>query len=242
VKLFIQFILIGRSKNTYRYIHNFFFFFRKRWFNFYDIIPNQQDTKNSSIQFCQAIQLTITEYFDKNNPIIFGKIKHISSWVRITHLKIDCSKIPMMPFIELLCLLPNNDSLRVVPMAAQKIYSLTEAEIKTFQLETRNNNITKMNIGLVIETIQVIFFVDIFPHIKYLEVNCSNDINLEVLVQCILIKIAKCITPQFCSLCRCAGQINDEIIEKLNQIMARKDFLHEYTINGICDRIYFQWK
>jgi hypothetical protein len=143
----------------------------------------------------------------------------------------------MITFIELIRLLPNSDSLRVVPMSGREIHSLTETKI-----ERLNNNITKINIGLITEIVQVMIFLDLFPHMKYLEVNCANDIDLEILVQSILTKIANCITPQLCSLCLCVGQINDEILEKLHQIMAFQNCLHDYIIKRVCDRIYLQWK
>jgi hypothetical protein len=217
--------------------------FRKRWCDFHDIIPTHQDTNNSSIQFSQAIQLTVTNrYLDENNQIIMDDIKAISSWTRITRLNIDCCITSIRTFIALISLLPNVDSLKVVPMCVRRQQCLTEPEIETFRLQVMNSNITKMNIDLITEIVQVMFFLDLFPQTKYLQINCANDIDPEILVQCIITKTGNCPTSQLCSLCLCVGQINDEIIEKLHQIFALQNCLHRYTIRRVCDRIYLRWK
>jgi len=215
------------------------FISRKRWCDFQDLKP---DIKNSSIQFCQAIQLTVTKYYNINHEIIIDKIKSISSWIRITYLDVNCSMIPIIIVVNIIRHLPYIESIRIFPLLPRQIYSLSDNEIENLILDPRNSRLTKMKLRLIIDIEQIFFFIRLIQYVEYLEIECSNDINLELLVKCILLKTGNCVTSKLFSMCLCVGRINDEMMEKLHQIMACKDFVHEYTINRVCDRIYFQWK
>jgi hypothetical protein len=138
--------------------------------------------------------------------------------------------------------LPYIESIRIFPILPRQIYSLSDNEIENLILDPRNSRLTKMKLRLIIDIEQIFFFIRLIQYVEYLEIECSNDINLELLVDCILLKTGNCVTSKLFSMCLCVGRINDEMMEKLHQIMARKDFVHEYTINRVCDRIYFQWK
>lgn len=208
----------------------FIFFDRKQWCDFLEVIPHS------------STQLSVIGSYQKHDQTILDQIKQISSWIRITRLHVDCSKVSMMFFVELIHLLPNVDSLKIIPTTASDIHDLINKEVIKFTPESRNNHITKIHIGLITDIVQVTSFIDLFSHLKYLEMNCANEIDLELLVESITMKIADCITPQLCSLCLCVGQINEEILKKFDQLMTRKIFLHDFTIKHVCDRIYFQWK
>jgi DNA-binding CsgD family transcriptional regulator len=196
-------------------------------------MPNQHDT---------AIQLTVPEsYFEKTDRILINKIRPISSWIRITRLNIDCSRVSIPTFIKLLNLLSHVDSVRLSPMDTRQIHHLTETEVEVLHLGTTNNNITKISIGLITEITQATFFVDLFPDMKYLEVYCANDIDLETLIQDIFIKINVDLSPLF-SLCLCFGKTNDRIVEKLDESIKTKGLLLDYTIARVDDRIHLQWK
>ena len=186
--------------------------------------------------------ITSVSLQDKRNFLTVNINNPVLSYVQITHLNVDCSRVPIIIVIELIRCLPNMTSLIIIPLTVLQIFRLSDKQIENLVLDSRNNKLIKLKLRLITEIQQALFFIRLARYIEYLEIECSNDIDLEVLVQCILIKTDNHITSQLCSICLCAGRINDEIIKKLHRIMALKDCVYNYSIQHICDRIYLKWK
>ncbi|CAF4230274.1 unnamed protein product, partial [Adineta steineri] len=56
-------------------------------------------------------------------------------------------------------------------------------------LAVEYNNITKVYLEEMIEFDDVLFLIDLFPKVKYLQTDCTSDIDINLFVQTILMKI-----------------------------------------------------
>jgi hypothetical protein len=76
---------------------------------------------------------------------------------------------------------------------------------------------------------------------KYLQVNCINDIEVEVFVQDILYHIKKNRYKYLRLLCVRIPQADGKIIKRLEEMIDSKKLLDQYKIERDFDRIYLQW-
>ena len=185
-------------------------------------------------EFDRSIQLDI-EGIPQGQPIFSDRIKEISSWIQITRLCIDCTRVPFLSIMEVLPLLPFVDSLIMIPPCPSQIPSSIKQETDCNISELMENHIINVAIELISTVTQVTSVIEYFPQMKSLAINCSYDIDPVFLVRSILSRMID--TPQLCSLCLWLGQIADEIMEKFHQTMTETNL----SITRLGDRISLQW-
>ena len=133
------------------------------------------------------IQLKISEY-DANSWYngYLEKAKPIYEAIEFTHLSIDCTDLLPNLMIEILHLLPQLTSLEVISLPP--IYSddlcLSFAESEMLFSIGVHSKITKMKIR---QTKTIDFLMNFCPRIQYLEIEYSQDIDLEKIVGCIAV-------------------------------------------------------
>lgn len=66
---------------------------------------------------------------------------------------------------------------------------LSFEEVKNTHHVSNNNKITKVYLEKTIKFDEILFLIDLFPHMKYLQIGCSNNIDIQLFVRVILMKI-----------------------------------------------------
>lgn len=189
-------------------------------------------------EFDRSIQLSI-EGTSQGHPIFSDQIKEISSWLPITRLCIDFTRVPFLSIMQVLSLLPHVDSLIMIPPCPSQIPSSITLETDCSISELQENHVIHVTIELTSTITQVTFIIEYFPQMKSLAINCSYDIDPVVLLRSIMSRMTE--TSQLCSICLWLGQINDEILKKFHQTMRETNRVSDYSITRLGDRISLQW-
>jgi hypothetical protein len=148
--------------------------------------------------------------------------------MQITHLIIDCPNIHMKSLIELLHSLPNLYSL--------KLYSVL---LSNFRLVSTIDHLIKVNLGRINELRDVEFLIDLCPNMDYFEVDCSDEIDMKLLVRSILTKTTRSIS-QLRTVCLNGQKSSDEMIKELEDMIHHEQLLQNYTITCIEKKIHIQ--
>ncbi len=212
--------------------------FRKKWYELNEFVKNY----SNPIQLSQSVALTILNpfYIDWDNFMI-DDFNLLFIELQITHLIIECHDIYIAALIELLNLLPNLDSLKVYSLSLLKPRCLFKEEVEILRLVSKKNNITKVNLARINELAEVQFLIDLCPRMQYIEVDCSNEIDIKLLVRFILMKTIRCIS-HLCTLCLSGKEANNGMVEQLQEMINLEQLLHHYTIMYIDEKIYIQLK
>ncbi len=89
---------------------------------------------------------------------------------------------------------------------------------------------------------EIRFIIDLCPCMRYLEIDCINEIDLVSLLQFILTKQNNNHIPYLSILCLHVQNFNDHIVEKLRKTITSEKLLIEYEIECIDDTINLYWK
>ena len=199
---------------------------------------NQQSTTSSP----QNIDLTVVvSYLNACDEFFTDAIKSLLTSVRITHLETPYDGIFVGTLIRLICLLPNLDSFRVWHLSLTKPRCLYGEEAVNLSLITNKNKITKVNIKWMTDLSQLQFILSLCPCIRYLEIDCSDNANLTLLIRFIFIRSTKYVS-YLSVLCFCFGKLNDKKIKQFEKMISLEKFGHDYTIKHTDKKIYLQWK
>ncbi|CAF3831795.1 unnamed protein product [Rotaria sp. Silwood1] len=206
--------------------------YRKRW---YDI--------NSSIELSKSTRLTVWSVPDDyyNRGLLKLTISEILTITQIYHLEISEPNICSTELIELIDQLPVLDSLKIFSLKLLESIFAAFYEHKLY-LAAKKNNITKVYL-IKMNTIEEIYFlIKLCPRMTYLKVNLINNIDYEVFLKDLLMKINNDDNQYLRLLCLYIPTANNEMINKLQNMINRKKLLHRFTIKLEYDNIYLQWK
>jgi len=184
------------------------------------------------------IKLTIDRlYFAASRETLVNEIFSFFNTFQITHLIVDCKKLFYTKFIQLLCLLPNLNSLGIFSLSFFKLKYSTPEETVLIQSWSDNNKITKLELRSFIEKPdleKIQFFIDLCTQMKYLQVKCENIFNIESILRYVLLKnIGK-----FNLFCLWVPITSDSMIRQLQTI---EKLIHNYKITRTSEKIYLQW-
>ncbi|CAF1308346.1 unnamed protein product [Rotaria sordida] len=104
------------------------------------------------------------------------------------------------------------------------------------------NQITKVYLKKMIQIEEINFLIELCPQITYLNVGFLNNINTELVVRFVLMKVNIEHNHQLRLLCVHIRAIDNEMIEKLHKMIYFEQLLANYTIKRISDDMYLQWK
>jgi hypothetical protein len=195
-----------------------------------------------------SIQLTIEGYSTDNwDQSLIDEMKPTFLAVQFTDLNIYCDGIPVDIFIEIIRLLPNLVSLEIssLPLIHVDCLSFEDAEI--LLLSSITSKITRVKLDQIVELDQIRFLTNLCSRMRYLEVGCKTEKDMENIVGFISMNNTTVI-PYLCSLCLCVPNANDKIAQNLNILIDYERLFHvesafrDYTIRRMCDKIFLEWK
>jgi hypothetical protein len=230
-------------------------FFRKRWFDYYelantdrrlnqstehDVMSNQQSINKSSTKLTRTVQLSIHRVFSGIDQPFIDKYKTVFDAVQFTDLNIDYPRISDETLIKILQLLPNLDSLKLSSLQlAQPDCSddnLAEMRFPT----TIHNKITKVCHENTTDMGQVVFLLSLCRCMQHFQIDVSKSMDLDALLRIILIK-AGTFVLQLRSLCLCIPNASEDIIHQLKNLIESERLLFNYMIKRSGNNILFKW-
>ncbi|CAF1179198.1 unnamed protein product [Adineta steineri] len=199
-------------------------------------ISNQEKTADG------IIQLTIENYeFTEVNWQFINKLKSAFKAIQFTHLNIDNKRITINMLLDILCLLPNIESLKLLSIPILQLESLSIEDTKNQLSVLAINKITKVRLGQVTEEQEIQFFIDLCPHMQYLEVDCMLDTDVPLLMKLILINRMTRI-PDLCYLCFIIPMADENMVRTLAKIIDSETVIDNYSIKRSGNKISVHWK
>ncbi|CAF4248187.1 unnamed protein product, partial [Rotaria sordida] len=219
------------SKNNLKEFINDLFSCRERW---YDIDP-ANEISNST-------RLKITNLPDDDHMMVLDLIiRDILSITQIYHLEISKENISSHILLKIINKFSALDTLKISSLKlSESKYSFNENKYSHFK--SKKNKITKIYLEKMNEIEEIYFLLKLCPHIEYLKIGFIHNMDVELLMKDIFKKINNVCNQYLQSLCLHIPIANDEIIEKLKEIINRKKLLRDFSIKYVIDNIYLQWK
>jgi hypothetical protein len=116
-----------------------------------------------------------------------------------------------------------------------------DEEDKDLASVSEKNKITDVYLEQMNNFKELDFLLGLCRRIKHLYINSLHNMNMELFIREILIRITGDANEDLCLLCLGIAKADDELIEKLEQIIDSDGKLVDYTIKRIMDKIYLQW-
>ncbi|CAF0948987.1 unnamed protein product [Rotaria sordida] len=205
--------------------------YKERW---YDIDP-ANEISNST-------RLKITNLPDDDHMMVLDLIiRDILSITQIYHLEISKENISSHILLKIINKFSALDTLKISSLKlSESKYSFNENKYSHFK--SKKNKITKIYLEKMNEIEEIYFLLKLCPHIEYLKIGFIHNMDVELLMKDIFKKINNVCNQYLQSLCLHIPIANDEIIEKLKEIINRKKLLRDFSIKYVIDNIYLQWK
>ena len=92
----------------------------------------------------------------------------------------------------------------------------------------------------ILGSARVNFLINLCSGTQYLQIDNTNDLDLECFVRFILMKNIKYL-PSLVSLSFGCPQSNIDLLTKLNKMIAFEQLRRDYTIEQIDQKIYLRW-
>ncbi|CAF1218903.1 unnamed protein product [Rotaria sordida] len=204
--------------------------YRKQWYEYI-----QNNIVNSSVQL-----ILRNVHSEECFSLVKSYIDHILTIGQIYHLEI--SEVFINTFIQIINLLPKLDSLKIYSLPLKQSKCLSTNQTELMSLISNKNQITKVNLETITNIEEVYFLLELCPHIIYLKVDFINNIDIELFVRQILIKINTKCHHQLRLLCFCISAADDQMIKTLQKMIRSEKLLLDYTIKRILNNIYLEWK
>ncbi|CAF3719457.1 unnamed protein product [Adineta steineri] len=203
--------------------------YRKKWFEF-EVIENINS----------PIPLSVTNHLHESvNRTLINKINLFLIVFKITHLDVDCRTITISNLVKLIQQLSYLKFIRMSHLPLARTEYLINEKRRIIRLSQKNKNITRVNLEYVSQIEQIQFVHYLCPFMKYLLINCTNDIDPILLIQFIFKTNAKFI-KYLILMCLCIPSTQNELIKKLREIIDSENY--NYTIKHIDNKIYFHRK
>jgi hypothetical protein len=169
-------------------------------------------------------------------------ICEISTVTHFSHLEFQREEVDFSTLINITYGLPELDSLKIHSLSLSSLqeYLSTEKIIRRFI--SNKNQITKVCLENLIEIEEVYFLIKLCPRINYLQINCIKNMNVELVVLDILTKINNDNNQNLRTLCFYLPTADNQIVQKLEQIINSNKLLRRYTIKRELGYIYLQWE
>ena len=186
------------------------------------------------------VVLTIIPYSHDFNPLKQA-ISHISIVSEISHFEI-VEEVSTNILMKILVLLRDIESLQISSLIYSNPLLMTEKDIKVLSSFTYKNAIRKVYLKNMTKMAEIYFLIKLCPRMIYLKVDFLHQMNFELFVRLILMKINIESNHQLRLLCFHVTPADDQIIIKLNNMIHFEKLLTDYTIKRTGDDIYLQWK
>jgi hypothetical protein len=136
---------------------------------------------------------------------------------------------------------------QLLEVVSLKIHSLSSEELTEQQGEylldvSDECKITKIYLEEMNDIEEVDFLMFLSHPLNYLQINSLPNINIESFICEILIRIKDGYNEDLRLLCLRIPTADDQLIEKLKEMIDSKQGLVDYTIKRVTDKIYLQWR
>ena len=118
--------------------------------------------------------------------------------------------------------------------------NLSPEETTTLRLVAQRKSITKVRLIDVDCLSRIQFLIDLGPSMQYLQIDNTNDIDLQCFVRFILMKNSKYLPSLFFLSFGCSQAIID-VQTKLDKMVAFEQVRRDYAIQKIDEKIYLRW-
>lgn len=167
--------------------------------------------------------------------------EHILSHIPFTHLNINCELISIESFLQIIYLLRHVNSIQILTLPIIQMDWLADSTIADIRFKaTFQNRIIRIIVDEINTIEQVHFILHICPCVQYLQMNISQEINLDMLIRFILIK-SSTFTPDLKSLCLNIPNADDTIVDQLRKQIKFEQLLINYTISRIANDVCIKW-
>ncbi|CAF4365997.1 unnamed protein product [Rotaria sp. Silwood2] len=198
---------------------------------------------NSSIYSLRGAHISIrSNLHTKENEPFINKIIPLFEMLNVTRLNIDCSQIIPNIFLKILSLLPNLDSMRIISFPPSEKLLLINENSKMFYLFLGNNKITKLSLRDIPNFEQMFLIMNLFSHIKFIELQQISNYNVELIIRCTLWKIQITNNNNLKTLCVNVDEGSHDELEKLQKMINSENLVEDYIIYRRHDKYYLEWK
>ena len=185
---------------------------------------------NSSIELSKSTQLTVRsvpdDYYRGLLKLTIGEILTVT---QIYHLEISEENIGSTKLIELIDKLPALDSLKIFSL---KLLRSIFADFYEHELHlaANKNNITKVYLFKMNAIEEVYFLIRLCPRMTYFKVNLIDNVDYDVFLKDLLMKLNNDGNEYLRSLYLYVPTANNEMINKLQDMINREKNFHRFTI------------
>jgi len=158
-------------------------------------------------------------------------IRDILSITQIYHLEILKEFIFSNTLIDIIYKLSSLNSLKISSLILSNLSSIDKQNLRFI---SNKNKITKVYLEKINQIEEIYFLMKLCPRMIYFKVNFINNMDIQLFVKAILMKINNDCNQYLRSVCLHISTEDDQIIHKLKQI-------HHFTIQHIFDNIYLEW-
>ncbi len=180
------------------------------------------------------------DFFNDSIQLLAADINPGLILTQFYHLTIDTKTISSDELVDILYRLPNIISLKLQSITLFPSFDEEEGE-NNFSYVSEANIITKVYFEEVNDIKELDFVLVLCRSVNYLQIDSLHNINIESFVCEILIWINDDSNQDLCLLCVRIPTADDQLIEKLKEIIDSEERLVDYTIKRITDKIYLQW-
>jgi len=180
---------------------------------------------------------------DENLHFLIEEIVWVITVGSIYHLDFfSPSEFYIGVLIEIINVLPDLISLKIWSIALIQLTCLSIEELNSIRYVANNNKITKIYLEKMITFEEILFLIDLFPRLKYLQVGCTSNIDIQLFVRVILTKILDKTNHCVRLLAFRIPTADEEMIKKLQKMIDFNKLLFDYRIKRISDTVYLQWE
>ncbi|CAF1324630.1 unnamed protein product [Adineta steineri] len=223
-------------------IHDFIIYivdaYKKQWFEY-----DRQEQKIYSVEeLSKSRQLIINNISVEILNNIHNYMNYVLSVMQIDHLVIK-EEIFVIQLAEILCLLPELDSLEVSMISFVYPRQVTLDEMIKIFCSTTHIKISKLRVRKINKIEEINFFLAFCPLIKQLEINKLPMINVEFFLRPLLIQIRnKSKFQNLRLICIQLPTADDKMILKLKQMIQDENLLVDFKIKRNEEKIFVEWK
>ncbi|CAF4079629.1 unnamed protein product, partial [Adineta steineri] len=207
--------------------------YRKKWYEFINI---DNDFNVNHLPLLTIRSILMDKYLET-----FDKIEWIIDIATIYHLEI-CENVFIGAIIDFMNLSSSLDSLKLSSIILPITTLLSSEELDEINLTVEYNKITKVYLEKMKKFDDVLFLIDLFPKLKYLQIGCTSDIDINLFVQTILMKIHNKVNSNLHLLAISIPAADDSMMEKIQTFIDLKGLLSHYTIKRTNDTIFLRMK
>jgi hypothetical protein len=196
---------------------------------------------NSSIELSKSTQLTVRSVPDDYRGLLKLTIGEILTITQIYHLEISERNICSIKLVEFINKLPALDSLKIFSL---KLLDSIFADFYEHELRwaANKNNITKVYLVKMNAIEEVYFLIRLCPRMTYLKINLIDNIDYDMVLKDLLMKLNNDGNEYLRLLCLNIPTANNEMINKLQDMINHEKLLHRFTIKLEFANIYRQYK